>query len=108
MHKSPLHPPQRRYKGLCVLPSQFQNDLADAIHIFQCEVRIQRQGQHPLCHMQSHRRLVHVILVVEAFKGVRQRVEILPCADAVFASASSTSLRLAPNSFSSNTTGKYA
>ena len=102
MHKSPLHPPQRRYKGLCVLPSQFQNDLADAVHIFQCEVRIQRQGQHPLCHMQCHRRLVHVILVVEAFKGVRQRVEILPCA------ASSTSLRLAPNSFSSNTTGKYA
>ena len=84
MHKSPLHPPQRRYKGLCVLPSQFQNDLADAIHIFQCEVRIQWQGQHPLCHMQCHRRLVHVILVVEAFKGVRQRVEILPCADAVF------------------------
>ena len=76
MHKSPLHPPQRRYKGLCVLPSQFQNDLADAVHIFQCEVRIQRQGQHPLCHMQCHRRLVHVILVVEAFKGVRQRAAV--------------------------------
>ena len=58
-----------------------QNNIANAVHIFQGQVGVKRQGQHTLGNAAGHRRLIDIILFVETGKRVAQRVEVFARTD---------------------------
>ena len=83
---------RRTALSLLILQFLLQDDLADAVHILHGKVGIQRQGQHPFCHMQSHRRCVHIFRVMDA-KVSRSRIAqlIIPhCPPMAFSEASAS------------------